>query len=335
MLQLPALDAAVEYLESLSDATIELRLARLRNPGADLAALRDQVAGSGVVIDALETQRADGSWGDKDHQGKRLLPTLWMVKTLGEMGLAADHGGWRRAVAFLESVGHTDGGVFSIRGRTDGVLSCYVGLAANIYLEGGLFDLAEPQIKWILRHQEIKVRGRDRRQDAVAEWGSYLKTRYGGCMADTTCLVGLLREGRALESWGGADGESMVAEIRQAFLERSVMFRGNGSIIPLGVSPEKAESWLAPSFPLDWRVDLIEAVDFLTHSGPADMRMQAAIDKIASFQLPDGVWPLRRTFRLDELSGVERPSTRKSSPMITMRVVEALWPLLTPSSPTS
>jgi hypothetical protein len=327
-LTLPTLDPAIEYLQGLGDPTVELRLARLLDADADLGMLRARVGVSEPVRDALATQREDGSWGEKDHPGKRLLPTLWMVKTLGELGLDATHDGWRQAVEFLQSVGHTDDGVFSIWGTRDGVLSCYVGLAAIIYLNGGLDELATKQIDWILRYQEIKAGGRDLRREPVAEWSSHLKTKYGGCMAETTCLVGLLREGRALANWGGVDGQPLVNSIRQAFLDRRVMFRSNGSIVPLAVSANKADSWLAPSFPLDWRVDLLEAVDFLVRTGGPDPRLREAIDRIAGFQLPDGTWPLRRTYRPDHLPGVERPSPKKSSPMITLRVVEALWPLV-------
>jgi hypothetical protein len=322
------LDAALDYLFDLDDPTTELRWTLLRNPDALVAHLRERVAGSAVVREALASQRSDGSWGGHDRAANRLLPTLWMTKTLGELGLDRTNPCWLKAVEFLVGVGHTDGGVFSIWGSRDGVLSCYVGIAALLYLNGGLDDLAQPQLDWVTRYQEIKVGGRDNRSEPVDNWGPYLKTKYGGCMAETTCLVGLLREGRALAMSGGPQARRMVEAIRGAFLEREVMYTSSGSYLPLAVAPEKADSWLVPSFPLDWRVDLIEVVDFLTHAGPADTRMQKAVDKIAEYQLPGGTWPLRRTYRPEHIPGIERPSTRRSSPMITMRVVEAFWPLM-------
>ncbi len=327
MLSLPPLNAAIGFLESLDNPTVDLRLARVLGHNTDSAKARSRLARSDLVLGAFKTQRADGSWGEKDHPAQRLLPTLWMVKTLGELGLDKTHAGWMDAVGFLVEVGHTEGNVFSIRGSREGVLSCYIGTAALIYLDGGLDDLAEPHLRWILRYQEIRTNSQDRRQAPVEEWGSYLKTKYGGCMAETTCLVGLLREGWALARWGRPEGLPVVAAIREAFLERDLMFTSGGMIMPLAVSPEKADGWLAPSYPLDWRIDLIEAANFVAHTGPADPRLQSAIDKIAEYQLPDGTWPLLRTFKPSQLPGLERRSSRSGSPMITLRVVEALYGL--------
>ena len=327
MLSLPPLDTAIDFLKDAQNPTVDLRLGSALGWNVDIADARGRLDRSVLVTDAMATQRSDGSWGEKDHPGKRLLPTLWMVKTLGELGLDRTHAGWMKAVEFLVEVGHTDGDVFSIWGNREGVLSCYVGITALIYLDGGLAELAAPQMDWILRYQEIRVGGEDRRTDQVAVWGPHLKTKYGGCMAETTCLVGLLREGRALAKWGQSEGLPLVESIREAFLERKVMYSSSGSILPLAVSPKKADSWLAPSFPLDWRIDLIEAVDFIAHTGPADGRLQEAIDKVAEYQLPDGTWPLRRTYRPSQLPGLEHRSSRRGSPMVTLRAVEALRPL--------
>ncbi len=280
------------------------------------------------MTEAFATQRSDGSWGDKDRPTQRLLPTLWMAKTLGEFGLNAEHMGWRKAIEFLVEFGHTDEEVFSIWGTREGVLSCYVGIAASLYSGGGRHDLAAPHIEWILRYQEVRHRGEDLRRVPANEWSPHLKERYGGCMSATTCLVGLLREGRALIDWlsrnESAEAERLVATIREAFLRRRVMHRSNGSVVPLAVSPKKAEDWLAPTYPLDWRVDLIEAVDFLGRSGPADARMQGAIDHLVGLRLPDGSWPLRRSYRPAHLPKLENRSSKKGSPMITLRVVNAL-----------
>lgn len=332
MLQLPSLEPAIDFLEASSNPTVGLRLARLRTPSADVAHFREKVIRQPVVQEAFSAQRNDGSWGAKERPGSRLLPTLWVVKTLTELGVDASSHQWRRAVEFLVEHGHADNNVFSISGRRDGVLSCYVGIAALLYLQGSCPDLAKPQLDWIIRFQEVKAGGRDRRVEPVAEWSTHLRTRYGGCMAETTCLVGLLRVGRALAMSGRSDAGLLVGAIREVFLERRLMYTTEGSLLPLAVSPSKADSWLAPTFPLDWRIDLIEVLDFVSRTGNHDERMQDAIAAISGFRLPDGTWPLRRTFRPEQLPSVERPNTRRSSPMITLRVIESLWPLRSSSS---
>ena len=123
MLSLPPLDTAIDFLKDAQNPTVDLRLGSALGWNVDIADARGRLDRSVLVTDAMATQRSDGSWGEKDHPGKRLLPTLWMVKTLGELGLDRTHAGWMKAVEFLVEVGHTDGDVFSIWGTREGVLS--------------------------------------------------------------------------------------------------------------------------------------------------------------------------------------------------------------------
>ncbi len=327
MLRLPDLKQAREYLAGCDNPFVAVHLARLEDSEADVTRLQAAIAESPPVVAALAAQRADGSWGSHNRELNRLLPTLWMVKTLQDLGLSRNCDQSRRGIEFLAAVGHTDEGAFSISGSRDGVLSCYVGIAALVYLEGGFAEHAHSQLQWILRHQEIRVAGADRRPTPAAEWGGYLKTKYGGCLAETTCLVGLLRTSRALAAAGHADGEPLIAETRRAFLERRLIYTSGGEVVPLAVNPAKAETWLAPTFPLDWRVDLIEVIDFVGRTGPPDDRIQPAVDRLVEFQREDGTWPLLRAYPPAGLPGLERPSTRRPSAMATMRAVAALGTL--------
>ncbi len=331
VLELPSLAGAVAYLRSIQDSYIELGVALNLDDASEaaVAPIREEVAESSLVKRALATQRSDGSWGEHDRAAGRILPTLWMAKALAELGVGAFHPGWDRAAGFLATTAHTDGGVFSISGHRDGVLSCYVGIAASMYGQAGRRDLAEPQVDWILRYQAVGRNGLRLRSDTPQEWEPHLAKRYGGCMAQTTCLVGVVRTGQAMIGWVAAKpaaGE-LIGSMREAFLERNVIYRSSGGVIPLSVVPAKAESWLMPAWPLDWRIDLIEVLAFLGRSGPPDERMQDAVDRLVSFRLPDGTWPLRRTYRPQYLDLLERRSGRRGSPMITLRAVTALCAL--------
>ncbi len=331
-LNLPSLARAVDFLESSRNPIIEFQLALMLGDDRTVAKRR-LVAEIPAIVQGLESQRSDGSWGEREPAAARLLPTLWMAKTLGELGLSDDDAEWSRAIDFLIEAGSTDGGVFSIRGTRDGVLSCYVGIAGSLYLAAGRVEMASRQVEWIVRHQEVKSGGETLRPGG-ANWGSYLRERYGGCMSDTTCLVGLLRVGDVLRKWLAVkpndEGRVLLDAIREVFLQRRVMFRSNGSVIPLAVSPKNAGTWLAPTYPLDWRVDLIEAIDFLAHSGPPDPRIQDAVDHLVGLRLPDGTWPLRRAYQPEHLPKLERLSAKTGSPLITMRVVRALRALGAP-----
>ncbi|WP_246169104.1 hypothetical protein [Actinotalea subterranea] len=310
-------------------------------PVCDLAAAASWLAASAPLDVApldrvLERQRDDGSWGAADDWRRRVLPTLWTVNVLAELG-AASGPAWDAAARFLAARGTTDGGVFSRDGRRDGVLACYVGIAATTYLLGGRPDLAAPQVAWILRHQDVREHGVSRRGD-VEPYHPALSHRYGGCFASTSCLVGVVKAGRALELWrrtgqtgtaaltgtDARDVDELLGVIRDALLARSLMRTGDGRVLPLGVPPARADEWLVPTFPVDWRTDLVEVLGLAARTGPYDERLQPAVDLLTALQRPDGGWPLLRSFWPTGFPALEPRSSRRSSRLATDRVVAAL-----------
>ena len=327
-LTLPPLDGVLASVRAVEDPVVRFHLARRFDDGVDLGALRSELARAPSIMPAFASQRNDGSWGADEDPRRRVLTTLWMAKVLAELGLDDTHPGWHRAAEFLAANAHTEHDALSVDGARGGVLSCYIGIAGETYLLGGRPDLARPQVEWIARYQEVRSRGGSKRSRPAETWDERLRTRYGGCLADTTCLIGLVKTGRALAAWDRHEPDARARELMQAmrevYLERRLMYRSNGGIVPIGVYGGAPDRWLQPTWPLDWHTDLIEVLDFVAHGGPPDPRMQPAIDELASLQLPDGTWPLRQSYRPAELPASERRSKHKGSPMITLRVVSAL-----------
>ena len=313
-------------MRTVDDPIVQLLVATyLDGPDADrstlvAAALRTP------AMDAALVDHGRGSWGVDGPQRKRILSTLWMAKTLAELGLGATDP-WARAAGFLAQAAHSDDSVFSIDGRRDGVLSCYVGIAATTYQLGGRQDLAEPQIQWIRDHQQVRRATQDLRPTPVSHWSDHLAVRYGGCMSDTTCLVGFAKTGQALRCWSTTHSdpeiEALLGVIQEQFLERHLSRASNGSTLPLAVTPTNAGQWLDLTYPLDWRTDLVEIID-LVATDAGDARLQPALDQLARRQLDDGSWPLRRTFRPDGLPLLDRRRTTRGSPYATLRGVCAL-----------
>lgn len=300
-----------------------------------LAASRAWLDAAGPVPPAaldpvLSSQRADGTWGTADDARRRVLPTLWTAAVLAELGLAPSPA-WDRAADFLATRATTDDGVFSRDGSRTGVLACYVAISATLFLQGGRRDLAGPQIDWIVRYQDVRSGGcTPFGERPVYDPG--LALRYGGCLAATSCLIGVAKAGRALTLWRGGSAhdprrgeiEAMLAVIREALLARRLMFRTDGGVLPLGTPPARAHEWLAPTFPLDWRTDLIEVLDLVARTGPPDARVQPAVDHLAALELPGGGWPLLRTFWPSGFPALEPRSTRRPSRLATRRVLSAL-----------
>ena len=331
----PRLGAARAWLRVHPDPRTALLVARLEGGGPrDVADARARVVGSSAVQEAFAHQRPDGSWGTTDDTRSRILPTLWMVRLLAELGIGADQDGWQAGVGFLVQQAHTGTGVFSVDGSDGGVLACYVGIAGETYQRAGCADLAAPQVEWILRHQEVQVDGRSCRYPVPLLWDQRMRTRYGGCMAETTCLIGLVKTGHALRRWLERSPDERASEllgtIREVFLERRLLHRRDGSVLPLGGSGGQAERWLEPAFPLDWHTDLLEVLDLVAAPGVVDARMAPALTRLAESQLPDGSWPLRVSWPPPDMTPLERRSQHRGSPFVTSRVVGVLDRLAAP-----
>lgn len=310
--------------------TVSLRLPDLAMLGAWL----EQHGSEDFAVQAATafgSQRDDGSWGEADVPGRRVLPTLWMAKALAELGYAQEPA-WSAAAQWLASDAATDGGVFSLDARTDGVRSCYVGLAGHLYLTTGHPEQARPQLDWIVRYQDVRCSGHSRREQPVPVYSPDLAWRYGGCLASTTCLVGLVKCGLALlaaRQSGVLDdaGETLLNQVVDVLLERELFKSSSGEPLPLGTPARRPDEWLLPTYPLDWRTDLIEVVHLVVHARGADPRLQPALDVLAVHQRPDGSWPLRRTFRPPYLPLLERRSRSAGSVVVSRRVRDALAPL--------
>lgn len=329
------LDGLWSWLGRFDDAVVR-HLISVRAGGAPVAepgtatdrtALRAEVATSPLVTRSLASQHLDGSWGDSDHPERRILTTFWMAKAFADLGLSWLPQ-WSQAVDFLAHRAIWND-TFTVDGSRSGILSCYVGMAASLFLEGGRADLAEPQIRWIERYQDVRRHGVPLRATPAEPFCDCLSTDHGGCMTATTCGIGLIKTGLALRAWVDRTptdraAAELLEAIRASFLDRELFHTGDGSVLPLGERTSHAADWLEPTFPLDWRTDLIEVIDFVNHTGPPDRRMQPALDELAARQLEDHTWPLRRVFRPIHLPALERRSRRCGSPYVTLRAILAV-----------
>ncbi|MEV0902758.1 hypothetical protein [Actinoplanes sp. NPDC049802] len=325
------------FLAATADPAVALQIAMMDGEsdqaGPPPGVLRTRISAHQEIADVLAKQAADGSWGDAPQACRRILPTFWTAKTFSELGMTADHSGLGRALEFLDA--HTvveDGGV-SINGRPDGVLSCYTGIMADMMLRAGRPDAAAGPLSWIATYQHVRYGGRDYLGVTRPVWGRYLATRYGGCLAGTTCLLGVVKCGLALvrardAGLGTPEGQRVLDAIRDLLADREVFRRRDGDVIPLGAAPTAhgpaAERWLAPAFPLTYQTDLLEMAQLAVDVDVPAERMTAALTRIAAWRLPDGTWPMLRSCPAPTCYRPERPARRTGSRWITLRVLR-LW----------
>lgn len=277
-----------------------------------------------IIQGAFDKQREDGSWGAAAPSEDRILPTMWVVKTLVESGLDQETDEVYNAIEFLARVGRTRRGYFSTTHDDAGVLACYVGMAARVYREAGRPDLEAYQLDWLTRYQRLTVAGEEYRE--FDDWGNDLETRYGGCFSRTSCLVGVVRATGAWNHAQGEDRQEAFVAGRELLLERSLAFTRDGTTpVSLPSPGSKADGWVPPAFPTDWRIDLVTILDDAGRAGSAfDQRASRAIQLLMSLRRSDGSWSRGWHVTSGFLKGLGAPTLGEGNAIVTARAALAL-----------
>ncbi|HYO19184.1 MAG TPA: hypothetical protein VES02_11035 [Dermatophilaceae bacterium] len=279
-------------------------------------------ASLGMLIAA---QRPDGTWGRSEVAAARIVPTIFAARSLQESEVSGGDLALARALDFLTEVAVVEGGG-SIGGTRDSVLSCYTGMLAQLFLRSGRVQDARPLVEWIQRYQPVAFGDRTYYRPS-AEWGEYLHHRYGGCMAATTCFLGLVPTMMALalarRAGLATDSSPQESAFRDLLIERRLIFGRSGEVMPLAGRTKADPSgtrWLMPAFPLDYVVDLISLVQVAREVGVPWEAMTEATDLISSWRLPGGGWPMLGKRRLVQAYRPEPVDRARPSELITRRV---------------
>lgn len=274
----------------------------------------------------VQRQNADGSFGQQARPTGRIVTTVFAARSLQEAG-QDDVPALQRALDFLADTAIVDGGGGSIAGTHDSVLSCYTGMLARLLVRAGRLEAAAPLVDWIVRYQPVAYGETTYLEPADPPWGDYLRTKYGGCMAATTCLLGLVPAVSALVA---ARSAGMAAEVsphlaatRQLLIDRRVMFARSGEVLPLAgrtKADRDGTRWLAPAFPLDYVIDLIELVQLAVDLEVPTEAMAEATALIGSWRLADGGWPMLGKRRVPEAYRPDIVDRTLPSEIITRRV---------------
>lgn len=275
----------------------------------------------------LAAQRPDGSWGRSEVLAARIVPTIFAARSLQESVAPRRGPALDRALDLLAAVAVVEGGG-AIRGTRDSVFSCYTGMLALLFLRAGRGHQATPLIEWILRYQAVTFGDRIFHRPQ-AHWDDYLAHRYGGCMANSTCLLGLIPTIQALVEARrslAVDTTAQEAAFKDLLTERRLMFGRGGGIMPLA-GRTKADPhgtrWLAPAFPLTYIVDVVALAHVAREVGLPWEAMPEAANLIRSWELPAGGWPMLSARRIDYAYRPDPVARGRRSEIITRRV-EAL-----------
>lgn len=303
-------------------------------PGDETVRLLHAAALKGAALTRLAgRQREDGSFGSRAEPPARILTTLMAVRSLTDAGLTDRAEMMAAGLDFLAEHAVVSGGG-AIRGRRDSVLPCYTGVLAEVFLRGGRPDRAEPLLTWISAHQQIRSGGLDHAPGAQP-WADYLRTRYGGCLASTSCLIGAVAGVGALVA-GRRSGVpiprralALIDGMRRVLAERTVCHAHDGTVLPLAgrtTADPDGTRWTAPAFPRNYLPDLLDLLHLAVRlEVPAD-RLAPAWATLRRWQLPDGRWVMGGKRMLTVAFRPEPRNVRRPSAWITLRCLEACNP---------
>ncbi|MFZ1527903.1 MAG: hypothetical protein WAT19_04075 [Ferruginibacter sp.] len=323
-------------LGKMSPPSVRFRVLKelfnLKDTAKELSVAKQEIFSDQRIQETYKDQNSDGSWGKDPSVSRRILSTIWAFKSLADLGFDAANNSMVKGKNFLIKNSLFEGGV-SINGKRDGVFSCYTGIVCDSLAKAGFLEEAQECVNWILNFQECRSAKKNFLTAETDAWADYLKVKYGGCMSNTTCMIGIIKTAGALLEYSKYNTNknllNKIFSFREYLLSRQLYKREDGSgVIPLGARKneraEKAGNWLKITYPVGYICDLVEVYDFVNKSGNYDKRMDSARLFIKSQQLQSGPWPLQKNDKFNFLYIPEKANAKSASYWATFRVLKSM-----------
>ncbi|HLH10192.1 MAG TPA: hypothetical protein VKW78_23355 [Terriglobales bacterium] len=250
----------------------------------EVAAERARVAREGLAAEILARQGSDGSWRVADRPA--WLSTLFTLLLLRSTGVDRTEPEVTVAVTRLETglrwSDKPDG--WNLRLAEFGGNSFFEGevepcINGGVLALGGYFGHPSERLARRLISEQLEDGG----------WNCEAPESKVSSFHTTICVLeGLLEYERAV----GSAPEIAAARLRgEEYLLKRSLFR------QLSTGEVANEQFLELAFPPRYHYDILRALDYFRAAGvQPDPRMSAAVALIESKRLPDGRWPLDRSY---------------------------------------
>ena len=182
---------------------------------------------------------------------------------------------------------------FSFSGKRDDILACYNAMITNILIELDYpdSDKIKTGIGWILKHQNVK-----RGQENTFKGSSILK--YGGCMKQVPCYIGLVKSMIALSSYRKSSLyiENPILEDKlkiglEYILSHEVFIRQH-------IDQPITKDITKMIFPYFYKTNILEILKLLKENSLLeDLRCQRAISYILKKKHKDGYYRINSGYR--------------------------------------
>jgi hypothetical protein len=214
-----------------------------------------------------------------------VLNLLWRLIQLSEIPFSGKNPKVAEWLNKLVEKTYTGDG-FSLNGKNDYLLSCYNGMITSVLIRLGYVgaEKINKGINWIIQYQNVN-------RGEKCDWtGSGLK-KYGGCMKNTPCYVGLVKSTIALSDYKHSEYYQSDADL-EAKIEKALDYILNQKVF-LRLSDNKpiTNDITKLAYPFTWKTNIIEILRLLKDNQKLnDTRCSEAKEYLKRKQKKDGSW---------------------------------------------
>lgn len=224
---------------------------------------------------------------------------LWRLTQLAEIPYSGSHPKVKHWLQQLVDVTYTGDG-FSLNGSNDYLLACYNGMISSLLIRLSYSDQPkiETGIRWILNHQRVERGGR-------CTWEGSGIQKYGGCMKQVPCYMGLVKSMVAL-----SDYKQMVDyksdDLLEAKLQQGLEYILKHKVyLKLSNHQPITKDITKITFPFTWKTNVIEILRLLKANRLLDdRRCQAAKEFLITKRKKDGYWRTQSVYILKTKSWI-------------------------------
>ncbi len=214
-----------------------------------------------------------------------VLNLLWRLTQLSEIPFSGFNSKvieWTNK--FVENTYTGDG--FSLNGKNDYLLACYNGMITSILIKLNYSDTEKISngINWIIKYQNVK-------RGEKCDWeGSGLK-KYGGCMKNTPCYIGLIKSMIALSDYKHSEHYQTDTNLETKLKDGLNYILNQKIFLRLSDNKPVTREITKLTYPFTWKINIIEILRLLkTNHLLNDSRCLIAQEYLKSKRKKDGFW---------------------------------------------
>lgn len=255
------------------DKALELKIKYEQNKIGSAAEVESHLSSSNLFKDLLA-----------DFE-ENTLNLLWRLTQLSEIPFSGDNAKvaeWTKALVDKTNTGEG----FSLDGTNDYLLACYNGMITSL-----LIKLKYPNkerinagLNWILKYQNVK-------RGEKCNWEGAALKKYGGCMKNTPCYIGLVKSMIALSDYKQSEYYKKNDALEQKLNDGLRYILNQKIFLRLTDNKPITSEIIKLTYPFTWKTNIIEILRLLKANNLiSDQRCTEALSYLKSKQKKDGGW---------------------------------------------